>query len=142
MFRRLLNWKKKPDSDRAVEAELYNAIGVAVIELIGRTDVSALLCVEMEEDSFDTAIRYSNADMPGVKGAFASQELTRALRDLREFLKSQGDDKAWISMEYFVGHGDVDVSLSYEEIDEDIAIWERSPAIVEKYFPGKVFAKD
>ncbi|MEP5939007.1 MAG: hypothetical protein ABJ239_11825 [Erythrobacter sp.] len=137
-----MNWKKKPDQDRANETELYNAIGVAVIELIGRTDIRALLYVEMAEGSFDTAIRYSSADMPGVKGAFASHDLTRALLNLCDFLKSQGDDKLWTAMEYLADHGDVDISLSYDEIDQDMAIWERSPAVIDKYFPGKPFYKD
>ncbi len=142
IFDRLLGEARAQTSgEHATQAELYNDLGVAVAETVGRNGASILLYVEMKEDTFSTCVRYSSDDSPHYKGAFSNDLLREALMKLQSYLLDQSPDKHWTAMEYFIENGEIDVSLSYAVIDDKIPIWERTPAITEKYFPGKTFSE-
>ena len=129
--------EKRPESDRATEAELYNTVGLAAVENVGTDNVSVLLYVERVEGGLAHCLRYSQAESPHFSGVHIDGKLTAALRRLDEFVMEQPTDKRWAAMEYFIENGEIDVKFSYKPVNEDIPFWERTPAVVDKYFPGK-----
>lgn len=128
--------------DKAVEAELYNDIGAAVVDEIGTVETKILIYVEMQDESFGTVIRYLDSDSKNVRGAYSNPDISGALSKLRSHLLDQSSDKLWKSMEYWIDYGEVNISLSYDNIDQGTPIWERTAEIVENYFPGIPFKPD
>ncbi len=118
-----------------------NSIGVAALENVGRDGVPVLLYVERIEGGLDYCLRYSEADSPYFQGVQTDNILGTALWRLDEFVTLQPPDRRWSAMEYFIESGEIDVKFSYDPIDEDIPFWERTPPIIEKYFPGKIPVK-
>ena len=128
---------QKPEQDRSEEAELYNSIGAAALENVGRDDVSVLLIVERVEGGMDHCLRCSSPASPHFSGVHPDGNLASALWRLEDFVMAQPTDKRWSSMEYFIENGEMDVKFSYEPVNEGIPFWERTTAVIEKYFPGK-----
>ncbi len=128
---------KKPEGDLVAEAELYNAVGVAAHENVGRDEVSVLIYVELVEGGIDHCLRFAEADSPHFHGVHTDGNFAIALWNLYKFVMDQSLEKRWSKMEYFIENGEIDVSFSYEPVNEEIPFWERIPAVFEKYFPGK-----
>ncbi|MFN2100694.1 hypothetical protein [Altererythrobacter sp. MF3-039] len=128
---------KGPEPDRAIEVELYNAVGVAALDNVGRKDVSVLLYVELVEGGLDHCLRYSETDSPHFASVMTDGNLGTTLWQLYNFVIAQDPEKRWSKMEYFIEDGEIDVSFSFDPVDEDIPFWERNPVIIEKYFPGR-----
>ena len=129
--------KKQPDPDRSKEAELYNSIGAAALDNVGRDDVSVLLFVERVEGGMNHCLRFSQPGSPHFSGVHTDNNLASALWRLDESVEAQPAETRWSAMEYLIEDGEIDVKFSYDPIDEEIPFWERTPAILEKYFPGK-----
>ena len=135
---RIAGWfKAKPSSSHEIEAELYNAFGNAIVEQAGSVAVSVLAYVELSDDAISSSLRYSCKDSLHIEQGFLGNEGTQILMKLQEHLSRQGDQNVWTAMEYFVDYGEVNTTLSYDPIDEDEPFWDRSAAIIAKYFPGK-----
>ena len=124
------------DLDRS--AELYNAVGVAAVEQIGTVDTKILVYAESGEDFFQVLVRHSPRGSDVVDSLKETTPVIDALDELFSFLEQAGEKHVWKSMEYVVDHGQVDAELSYDDVfGGDLELWEKSPKLLEKHFPGK-----
>lgn len=93
----------------------------------------------MDEDGLEYIVRFSKNDDNAVRGVFAGTELKSALASLQYYTLGLPVERRWNAIEYLVDYGQLNVILSYDEIDRYVPIWKRTPSLIEKHFPGKKF---
>ncbi|GAA4035715.1 hypothetical protein [Parerythrobacter jejuensis] len=124
------------DLDRA--AELYNEVGAAAVEQIGTVDTKILVYAESDEGDLEILVRYSDKDAEVVDSLSDTEPVIEAVVDLYAYLEQAGEKHAWKCMEYVVDYGQVNVDISYDEaFCNGEELWEKSPKLLEKHFPGK-----
>lgn len=121
--------------DYDVQAEIYNDIGVAIVEQIGTVETKILVYVVNGEDGLDCSILYLDTDGRHTRSLPADNAVATSLFKLQLYLENLPAGKKWTAMEYWLDYGEVSITLSYDEIDQDVPHWERSPAVAKKYFP-------
>lgn len=121
--------------DQAVESEIYNDIGIAVVDQIGTQDTKILLYLEMTADGLDYSIRYLDNEKSELRSLPAGGAVATSLFKLQVHVENLPSNKRWTIMEYWLDYGEINISLSYDEIDEEVPHYERAPAVIAKYFP-------
>lgn len=125
--------------DYKIESEVYNQLGVAIVEQLGSSDLKILVYVEMDEGGLDYIVRFSKDEESSIRGVFAGTGMKLALATLEDYVFGLPLERRWRAMEYVVDYRQLEIILSYDEIDSKVPIWKRTPSLLEKHFPGKAF---
>ena len=135
----MFNLFRRRKIDLEKTAELYNDIGVAAVERIGSVDTKFLLYVEINEDSVSSFFCHATNESQVVDSLPSDDRVSLAIWALRSYLESVGAQHVWKSMEYVADYGEIDTVLLYDTpfAGAELALWEKTPALLEKHFPGK-----
>tara|TARA_B100001179_G_C18527174_1_gene375432 strand:- start:130 stop:540 length:411 start_codon:yes stop_codon:yes gene_type:complete len=135
--------------ERETESKIYNDLGTAVIKQIGTIETKILIYIVLVDSNIDYSIFYLDRkkhlldrNKHRLRSLAGGNDVALALLQLKAYVESLPAEHRWTAMEYWLDRGKVDISLSYDEIDEEVPQWQRSPAIVENYFPGIPVERD
>ena len=129
--------RKTPSLEKS--SALYNDIGEAAIEQIGQMETKVLVYVEYVDDVMRSFVRHATRESKVVDSLADTDRVNEAIWNLLAYLERSGQKHVWKSMEYVVDYGEVDATLLYEHpfAGTELSLWEKSPKLLEKHFPGK-----
>jgi hypothetical protein len=129
--------RKKPSLNKS--SALYNEIGAVAIEQIGQVETKVLVYAEYIDDVMRSLVRHATNESKVVHSLADTDRVNEAIWNLLSHLERSGKEHVWKSMEYVVNYGEVDATLLYEHsfAGAELSLWEKSPKLLEKHFPGK-----
>lgn len=128
--------------DFDAQAQIYNEVGASVVEQIGTVETKILIYAVLTSDGMDYSIFYLQPDRNSVRSLPAQNAVATSLFKLQLHVEALPIEQRWTAMKYWINYGEVNISLTYDKIDENVPHWERSPVVVEEYFPGLLVNPD
>ena len=121
------------DYDKA--ADLYNDIGVAIVEQVGDQHVKALLYIQQDDGDFHLFLRFQRPGSDQIEDDFPNEELLSSVEELWNFSLQLKNTPQWRSIEYFLDDGKINIEITYsEDFKDHLSPVERSDFMEKKYF--------